>query len=356
LRRGLHKRGGVWWISYQKDGQQVRESSGCSNERAASRHREKRISEVGAGTWQPAATTAPRLSVFTETFLSWVSNPTTRDRYRWSLNNLIEYLNDPILSNISTAQLYQYQVDGLKAGKSPATLNRDNAALRRLYSLGKKRGLITILRNPCSDVEPLNETETRKSGHPFTRQEEARITSMASGWFLMLFILLMETGLRVRKEALSLRWDDVDLDSEPGRIVIRRSKTAAGVRTVFLTDYCRNALRQWKTVTGPALSDFVFANPNNPASHIRDYKRQWKSIAKKAGIVGHKFYDTRSTFATRVNACAQSILTVAQLLGHKGTSVSVLPAYVRPLDENTRSILTSLDAARAAANKTPVVQ
>jgi len=65
-------------------------------------------------------------------------------------------------------------------------------------------------------------------------------------------------------------------------------------------------------------------------------------------------FDTRSTFATRVNACAQSILTVAQLLGHKGTSVSVLPAYVRPLDENTRSMLNSLDVARAASTESPL--
>jgi integrase len=309
-----------------------------------------------AGTWQPTASTAPRLSAFTETFLSWVFNITTRDRYRCSLNNLIKYLHDPILSNISTAQLYQYQVDGLKAGRSPATLNRDNAALRRLYSLGKKRGLLCIERNPCSDVEPLNETATRRSGQPFTRLEESRITSLARGWFLVLFILLIETGLRVRREALPLKWEDVDLDSEPGRIIIRGSKTAAGIRTVFLTNYCCDVLRRWKILSGPGFSDFVFANPNNPLRHIKDYKRQWRAIATKSGVVGHRMYDTRSTFATRVNACAQSILTVAQLLGHKGTSVSVLPAYVRPLDENTRSILNSLDSARTASTKTPLLQ
>lgn len=307
-----------------------------------------------AGTWQPAANTAPRLSAFLETFLSWVSNPTTRDRYRYNLNNPIEYLHDPILSNVSTAHFYRYQVDCLKVGKSPATVNRDIAALRGLYSSGKKRGLLCILRNPCSDVEPLNEAATRRSGQPFTRLEESRITSLARGWFLVLFILLIEKGLRVRREALPLRWADVDLDSKPGRIIIRGLKTAAGIRTVFLTNYCCDALRKWKSLSGPKFPDFVFANPNNPSRHIEDYKRQWRAITKKAGVVGHRMFDTRSTFATRVNACAQSILTVAQLLGHKGTSVSVLPAYVRPLDENTRSMLNSLDVARAASTESPL--
>ena len=295
------------------------------------------------------------LASFPETFLAWVSGETTRDRYRVSLNSLVAHLVNPQLGSITTAQLYSYQTERLKAGTSPASINRDIAALSRLFSLGRKRGLLNV-QNPCADVERLNETETRVSGRPFTRQEEARITAAASGWFQVLFILLIETGLRVKKEALPLKWSDVDLDSDPGRLFVRRSKTAAGVRTAFLTNYCKDAMLKWRAFAGPEFSPFVFANPNNPSKHIADYKQQWKGIAKKAAIVEHRFYDTRSTFASRVNSCAQSMLTVAQLLGHKGTSVSVLPAYVRPLDENTRSIMNSLDAARAVATKTPRLQ
>lgn len=210
--------------------------------------------------------------------------------------------------------------------------------------------------NPCRDVEKLNETETRRPGQPFTREEEARITTAASGWFRTLFIVLVETGLRVKKEALPLKWADVDLDSEPGRLIVRQSKTVAGIRTMFLTSYCRNTLRQWKDVAGPEFSEFVFANPRDPSKHIADYKQQWRTTTKKAAVVGHRCYDTRSTFASRVNACGQSILTIAQLMGHKATSASVLPAYVRPLDENTRSILNALDAARSAALKVPLLQ
>jgi integrase len=262
---------------------------------------------------------------------------------------------NPQVGDIATAQLYRYQAERLKANASPASINRDIAALSRLFTLGRKRGLLKV-QNPCADVERLNETETRRSGHPFTRLEEARITSASSGWFRVLFILLIETGLRVKKEALPLKWSDVDLDSDPGRLIIRRSKTAAGVRTAFLTNYCKDALLKWRAHAGPDFSQFVFPNPNNPSKHIADYKRQWNGVARKAAIVEHRFYDTRSTFASRVYSCAQSILTVAQLLGHKGTSVSVLPAYVRPLDENTRSIMNSLDAARMAAIKTPRLQ
>jgi hypothetical protein len=51
---------------------------------------------------------------------------------------------------------------------------------------------------------------------------------------------------------------------------------------VFLTNYCRDVLLQWKRITGPTFSEFVFANPQNPSMQIKDYKRQWRTVAKKA--------------------------------------------------------------------------
>jgi hypothetical protein len=90
---------------------------------------------------------------------------------------------------------------------------------------------------------------------------------------------------------------------------------------VFLTSYCRDVLLQWKSITGPTFSEFVFANPQNPSMQIKDYKRQWRTVAKKAEIVGHRLSDTRSTFASRVNLFAHSILTVFGAVAGHGAAV-----------------------------------
>ena len=167
----------------------------------------------------------------------------------------------------------------------------------------------------------------------------------------IVFGLLAETGLRVRKEALPLKWSDVDLESEPGCIFVRDSKTAAGVRAVWLTQHCRNTLKQWREFLGPGFSQFVFPSPRIPSTHIKDYQNAWQKAAREAGIPDRRIYDLRASFASRANACRVSSLTIAQLLGH-ATSIQILPTYVKPLDENTRAVINALDSARTQQSKT----
>jgi integrase len=82
----------------------------------------------------------------------------------------------------------------------------------------------------------LNERRERRQAKPFTYEEEAKIKQFCPLWLSILITVLVETGLRVRKEALPLKWADVILDSEPGRILVRDSKTAAGIRPVYLNE------------------------------------------------------------------------------------------------------------------------
>ena len=223
-----------------------------------------------------------------------------------------------------------------------ATINRDTATLSSCLSRAKKMRLIS--HNPCSDVGKLNERRDRRQGRPLSYDEEDRVKQFSPPRLQMLITLLAETGLRVKKEALPLRWSDVLLDSEPGCIRILDSKSAAGVRAVWLTSHCRDALSRWRELFGPEVSPFVFPSPRNPQVHLVDYKTAWRTAVKKAGLADRRIYDFRSTFATRANACHATALTVAHLLGHDSTQI--LPTYVRPLDENTRALIDALNAAR----------
>lgn len=201
-----------------------------------------------------------------------------------------------------------------------------------------------ISRNPCSDVGKLNERRDRRQAKPLTYDEEERVKQFSPPLLQMLITLLADTGLRVKKEALTLRWSHVSIDSEPACIRILDSKSAAGIRPVWLTNHCRNALARWRELLGPEFSPFVFPSPRNPAAHFADYKTAWRTAAKKAGLADRRVSDLRSTFASRANVCHATGLTVAHLLGHASTRI--LPTYVRPLDENTRALIEAMDAAR----------
>jgi hypothetical protein len=77
----------------------------------------------------------------------------------------------------------------------------------------RARKLRLITHNPCIDVGKLNERWERRQAKPLTYEEEARVKQASPPW-LSTLITVAETGLRVRKEALPLKWEDVDLDSE----------------------------------------------------------------------------------------------------------------------------------------------
>jgi integrase len=229
-------------------------------------------------------------------------------------------------------------------------VNRDLGTLSSALTKARKLRLIT--QNPVVDVGKLNERRERRQAKPLTYEEEARVKRFCPLWLSVLIAFLVETGLRVRKEALPLKWVDVDLNSEPGCVRVRDSKTAAGIRAVWLTRHARNTLIQWREFLGPDFSEYVFPSPKISSTHISDYKKAWQKAAREAGLPDRRIYDLRATFASRANACRASGLTIVQLLGHT-TNTQILPTYVKPLDENTKAVIEALDAARNAQTTRP---
>src|SRR4029077_8614837 len=246
--------------------------------------------------------------------------------------------------------IFEFQQRRIEEGVGKATVKRDFATLSSALTRARKLRLIT--HNPCVDVGKLNERRERRQAKPLTYEEEAHVKQFSPPWLSILVTVLAETGLRVRKEALPLKWNDVDLESEPGCIRVRDSKTAAGVRPVWLTKHCRNTLIQWREFLGPGFSDYVFPSPRIPSTHVSDYKKGWQKAAREAGIPDRRIYDLRASFASRANACHASGLTIAQLLGH-ANSTQILPTYVNPLDENTRAVIDALDTARTLQSHIP---
>lgn len=355
---GLYRRGKSkhWWMSYQKDGRQHRESTGTPNKRLAEKILALRTAQVLEQRWRLPRSTSPRFGAFVKQFLQWIARERTektKERYTQSVNNLIAFYGENIrLAEITPESIFNFQQKRLERGISKATVNRDTTALSSCLTRARKMGFIS--HNPCRQVEWLNEKRDRRQAKPLSYADEASIKTFSPPWLSMLITLLSDTGLRVRKEALSLRWSDLLLDSDPACIYVRESKSAAGLRTIWLTAHCRTALIEWRKISGPGFSPYLFPSPRNSEAAMVDYKTAWRSAAKKAGLEDRRIHDLRATFASRANACRASGLTLAQLLGHSTTQI--LPTYVKPMDENTKAVIEALDTARIAASKRPSIQ
>jgi integrase len=201
-----------------------------------------------------------------------------------------------------------------------------------------------IMSNPFREVEMLEERKERRQPHILTFDEEKRLLAAASEHIQVLAILILETGLRSGKEALALKWADVDFLNESIRV--RQSKTLAGQRTVPMSSRCKAELLKWQGLFGLNFSEYVFPKPGHPEKHLRDVRVAWAKALSAAGLEHFWIYDLRHTFASRVTQAGVSHIFLAQIMGH--SSPSILQTYAKAIDEYKRSAIAKLEALREA--------
>jgi integrase len=339
---GLHRRGRIWWISYMVAGRQRRESSHSTNKRVAQNLLAIRQAQVLEGRLQLPRSKPPHFEEWSEQFLrEQVTHPSTKERYRFSVDQLWVHFKGARLSEITPELIEDFKQARLSSGVKSATVNRDLAVLRRMLTLAKKRRLIG--QNPFGEVEFLEERKQRRQPHILTFEEQERLLSVAPPRLRLLVVLLTETGLRVNKEALRLKWQDIDLANS--MLYVQDSKTPAGRRMIPLTAHCKTELMRWKNLTGPDFSEFVFPRFSNTRHPLQGTGRKaWATALKKAGLPIFPIYNLRHTFGTRLHNAGASMLTVAQILGHSNTEI--VPTYAKALDEHQRDAIRKLEEYR----------
>ena len=87
--------------------------------------------------------------------------------------------------------------------------------------------------------------------------EEEKLPAVAPDNIRVLAVLILETGLRSGKEALALKWTDIDFAQR--EIRVGESKTVAGIRKGPMSNRCKAELLRWRNLLGPEFSEYVFA-------------------------------------------------------------------------------------------------
>lgn len=173
-------------------------------------------------------------------------------------------------------------------------------------------------------------------------------------------------------ELKGLRWADVDLLEST--LIIRKSKTAAGVRVVPLTPDAFEVfvqLRKRAELFGPVSpSHFVFASfkPvgrfNNreivehrmlqfdPSKPIGSWKKAWAKLTAKAGLTGLRFHDLRHHSITELAESGASEQTIKAIAGH--VSNRMLERYSHIRLEAKRSALEALNQKAGELKPRPI--
>jgi len=335
---GTTRKSRVWWMSYVVNGKQHCESTGTTNKRLAERIRNKRLGEVAEGRFRLPPSKAPRLEPFCQEFLDSVRHPNTKKRYASSMANLRAHFGNSRLSEIGPEGIDKFMAARLADKVRAATVNRDLAVLRHMLNIAERKRLISS--TPFREVTMLEERKERRQPHILNFKEEAKLLAVAPDFIRALAILILDTGLRSGKEALALRWNEIDFTDSTIRI--RSTKTPAGFRLARMTKRCTAELLGWKKNLGPEFSEFVFANPNHPGTNLKNVRRAWPKALKAAGLDYFWVYDLRHTHASRLAAANVSPIFIAQMIGH--SSPNILSTYAKANEESQRLASCKLDA------------
>jgi integrase len=131
-----------------------------------------------------------------------------------------------------------------------------------------------------------------------TWSEQQRIERAAPDYLRNVVRIITETGLRVYKELLSMRKDQIDLANAV--LWIPDSKTPNGIAELPLTNPTGQAFRNQIALSGKG--EYLFPGESSSTGYRYSLWTAWRLTLRRAKIPYFRIYDLRSTYATRLSA------------------------------------------------------
>lgn len=315
-----------YWVTYTdpETGKQVCRSSGTAVF-AEAKALETQL-RASAHTDKQQAKTDIRLSDVLAEYLAPRLTPVARSTAK-HLTPLADYW----CSSLTTAVVRTHIKNREAEGAQPGTINKElgflSAAINR-YNVDNS----TKLFNPVKGLK-LREPEGRL--RYLTRDEYARLVSVADGYLRDFIILGVQTGMR-RGELNKLRWDRVDLEQR--LINLRSEDTKSGKpRSIPINQEARKALER-RDVQGE--SPYVFPGTKPHANYLADPKKSFQTACKRAGLTDVTPHILRHTTASWMAIAGIPMLEIQKILGHSSMQVTMRYAHLAP--DHLRSAVDAL--------------
>jgi len=195
------------------------------------------------------------------------------------------------------------------------TVHQEFRVLRRMLNVAVRKKLLAA--NPCSGVEFPVAVKGLFRPHYVSWSEQQKIESHAPQYLRNVVRIITETGLRIYKELIPMRKDQVDLQNAV--VWIPDSKTPNGTAEVPLTSLAIEAFKNQMAISGEG--PYLFPSDLNPTGHLKKLKTVWTKTLRRAKIPYFRIYDLRSAYATRLSAGGVADEWVTQLLRQSDAQV-----------------------------------
>jgi integrase len=199
--------------------------------------------------------------------------------------------------------------------------NRELSVLRALFNRAVALGTFEG-DNPVKAVKRLKESKGRVRF--LEPAEEAALLAELTEPHRTLVLVGLHAGLRVRAEALSLTWANVDL--RRGLLTVQAAFAKAGrTRTVPINSVLREALAGLKkTATG----DRVFLRRDG--APLRALRTVFMNACAKAKLIDVTPHVLRHTFASRLAMAGVDLRTIQELGGWRSLKMVERYAHLSP--------------------------
>src|SRR5579862_5300310 len=188
------------------------------------------------------------------------------------------------------------------------TVHQEFRVLRRTLNVAVRKKLLAA--NPCSGVEFPVAVKGLFRPHYVAWSEQKTIEAHAPEHLRNIVRIITETGLRIYKELVPMKKEQLDLTN--AMVWIPDSKTPNGIAEVPLTSLAIQAFRDQMRLS--PCSPYLFPSDQNPSGHLRTLKTTWEATLRRAKVSYFRIYNLRSTYATRLSAGGVADEWVTQML------------------------------------------
>jgi integrase len=190
----------------------------------------------------------------------------------------------------------------------PTTVHQELRVLRRMLNVAVRKKLLSS--NPCANVEFPVAIKRLFRPHYVSWSEQQQIEFHVAAHLRNIVRIITETGLRVYKELLPMKKEQVDFVNAV--VWIPDSKTPNGISELPLTKPASDAFQNQIAISGNG--NFLIPSNETTSRHLNSVKTEWTNTLRRAGIPYFRIYDLRSTYATRLSAGGVADEWVTQML------------------------------------------
>jgi integrase len=327
----------VWWIKYHRNGRSFRESTRTTVKRDAARVLAKRLAEISTNTFVgPSHERITVRELADDLFRDYRINgrKTTDDvQTRWRLH-IEPFFGSRRVAEVTSDLVAKYVDHRQSENAKNATINREMAALKRMFRIGMYATPPKVFRLP--KFPKLTENNIR-TGFLEDAQYKKLIAYCPDLWFRTIVEMGRTYGWRI-SELTNLTVGQVDVEARTIRLEPGTTKNKDG-REVTMTTTIHALLTQ--SVAGKSGDDPVFVRPDGKP--VRDFRETWANACKSAGVPGLLFHDLRRTAARNLRRAGIAEGVIMKIGGWRTRSVFERYAIVSQGDiaEALRKLETS---------------